>query len=442
MTTRGTGSLSTADSLHDDGHLDRVIPNSRRFAGKIDFRLILLALAITITQVALATLSGRGNSWSDRYLSLWIWDGGWYANIMAHGYSLIGPADANGQINLAFFPGYPIAARFTFGFLPVSPGVTLLLTAQVSAWLFWGTLLRMLKAWRLPPTVIFAVVMLIFCHPAAFFLVVSYPESLFFACLLLFLSWGPRAGSSVSMMIGAALAGYLASATRIVGAPLAVLPLVWAWNDFRTLPHGSIFRRFVKGIWPYAVVSIGTAAGALSFLAFCSVRFGHWDMYLRAKAAGWGVGNFALTDLVRPEIFKPLVPRFNNDFLLAQDVSHLYVPVLLLSLISIPAFDWWRSRRGGTSGFTVRSAFYIGAWLLFLSLAGGAGLATASFFLRYGLYCHLLLLLALAHAYSQSRHRDKELDLRAQIVLFLACAFGLAVQLHFCSRFSHAVMVG
>lgn len=47
-----------------------------RLASKIDLRVVLLALAITIAQIILATLLGRGNSWFARYMSLWIFDGG------------------------------------------------------------------------------------------------------------------------------------------------------------------------------------------------------------------------------------------------------------------------------------------------------------------------------------------------------------------------------
>lgn len=413
----------------------------RAAARKADLGLIALAVALVITQVLLATLSGRGDSWGDRYRSLCIWDGGWYSSIVEHGYTLESPPDTNGQTNLAFFPGYPIAARLVYRMFHTSAALALLVTSQASACAFWAVLLHALRRWQVSSSVTLAAIALIFCHPAGFFMVVTYSESLFFAALLVFLFEGSRARASTGALVTAAAAGYVASATRIVGAPLAAIPLLWALRDIRTMPKPFGFSRIAKTIWPYAIVSVATAAGTLSHFAYCAYRFGHWDMYLRAKAA-WGVGNFAVMDLLQPELYRPLIPHFLEDHLLAQDISHLYVPVLLLSLVVLPVIDWLFSRGPRLDGFWVRAPFYIAAWLFFLALAGGSGLAKVSFFLRYGLYCHILLVLALAHGFSQTSYRNKELSLPAQVIVFLCCGAALGLQLTFCSRFSHAGFVG
>src|SRR5688572_6529510 len=40
----------------------------------------------------------------------WVrWDGEWYAGIAESGYSLASPPDRPGQINVAFFPAFPLA---------------------------------------------------------------------------------------------------------------------------------------------------------------------------------------------------------------------------------------------------------------------------------------------------------------------------------------------
>src|SRR5205085_7098730 len=139
------------------------------------------------------------------------------------------PAGAHGQTNLAFFPGYPIAARVVSRLLHTSAALSLLITSQLSACVFWGVFLHALRQWRVTSSVAAAAIALIFCHPAAFFMVVAYSESLFFASLLIFLFWGARARLSVGALVAAAVGGYIASATRIVGAPLAAIPLLWAW---------------------------------------------------------------------------------------------------------------------------------------------------------------------------------------------------------------------
>ena len=408
---------------------------------KFDFRLITLAVALVLTQVLLATLAGRGDSWFARYRSLCTWDGGWYGQIVETGYAVQGPPDTGGQTNLAFFPGYPIAARLVSYLFPVSTGVALLITSQIAACVFWSVLLHSLRRWQVTSSITLLGIALIFCHPAAFFLVAAYSESLFFAALMIFLSCGPRARTFLPALLAAVVAGYVASATRIVGAPLAAIPLLWAWRDLRSKAMPFTLRNFLFVIWPYAIISAATAAGTLSYFAFCAYNFGHWDMYLQAKAA-WGVSNFAVMDLLRPELYSPHVPRFVEDHLLAQDISHLYVPLILLALVALPVLDWFLCRREGVEEFSTRLPFYVAAWIFFLALAGGSGLARASTFLRYGLYCHILFVLAFAHAYSRSPYRDKELSFSTQLVFFLFCAAGLALQFTFCSRFSHATLVG
>src|SRR5205823_6037316 len=97
-----------------------------------------LAAALASTQVLVAVaVAGHGNTWHDRYLSLCIWDGGWYLDIVQHGYRTTSPPNAGAQYNLAFFPGYPIAASLLRVIIPVSGTTALLLISQIAAAVFW-----------------------------------------------------------------------------------------------------------------------------------------------------------------------------------------------------------------------------------------------------------------------------------------------------------------
>src|SRR3954466_15978462 len=92
--------------------------------------LLLVAGALTIGQVVLASMSGRGESWQERYLSLWTWDGGWYAEIFDNGYRTASPVNAGQQYNVAFFPGYPVTAGIVARCFGLTAGPALLLTSQ------------------------------------------------------------------------------------------------------------------------------------------------------------------------------------------------------------------------------------------------------------------------------------------------------------------------
>ena len=416
------------------------------FARKIELRLVVFALVITAGQIVFATICARGDSWGQRYLSLWTFDGGWYADILENGYRTTDPPNTEGHAsNVAFFPAYPIAARWVGKLFGLTPAYALLFTAQFAAALFWWLLLRFLANWDVASSVTMAVVMLIFCHPTAFYLVVTYADSLFMAALLALLAWGPRAGNSVPCMIGAAVAGYVTSTTRIVGAPLAALPVLWEWNElWPALKARTRFLTVLLRSVPYMLVSIATAFGTISFFIYCALRFGYWDLYMRTRAAGWGVSKTDYTAMFAPSNFNVSLPRFDQDLISPVQVSHLYVAVVVLALVLIPALDYWFSRRqAGGNALSQRAPFYLAAWLLFFFSASGSGLPQGSYlgFLRYGFYSEVPLLLGLAHLHRQGSAGKAELSPSAQMAIFLACAVGLAMQSHFCRLYSHAVIV-
>ncbi|MBA2270362.1 MAG: hypothetical protein H0W20_07170 [Chthoniobacterales bacterium] len=428
------------------------VPNGEPLSGRhgywqlfknVHLRLVLLALVITLTHVCLATLSGRGATWSSRYQSLWTFDGGWYADIVQHGYRTASPPGAGAQYNVAFFPAYPLAASVVRRILGLTPGVALLITAQLAAVLFWYVILRLLHRWQVAPGMALAVIILLFCQPGAFYLVVSYSESLFMASLLMLLMLGPRARGSVRALAGAAMAGYAMSATRIVGAPLAVLPLLWAFDDVRKTQLRPTFRLLLQRVRPHAFIAIATAMGTISFFIYCAARFGRWNEYMKAREIGWFGTHADYSALFALERFRVFVPQFSGDFLAHADVTRLYVPMLAALLLLVVGADSLFSRRGSLRGFGERVPFYVAAGILFFLSATNANptFQSSPGFIRYGIYTCTLLFLAAAHAYENSNYRNRPLPLAVQLAIFLTATVGLALQLQLCWQYSRGIFV-
>src|SRR5207245_2635163 len=88
--------------------------------------------------------------------------------------------------NVAFFPAYPgIAALFHYG-LNIDTGTALLIVAQLAAWGFWSYFFLLCKRWNISAPLQVCGALLILTHPAAFFLIAVYSESLFLIALLVF----------------------------------------------------------------------------------------------------------------------------------------------------------------------------------------------------------------------------------------------------------------
>jgi hypothetical protein len=263
------------------------------------------------------------------------------------------------------------------------------------------------------------------------------------ASMMALLFCGTRMGASLWLMIAAAVAGYVCSATRAVGAPLAAVPVVWAWNDlWPALKARLAISTLVLRLWRYSLVSLATAFGTISFFIYCAARFGHWDLYMRSRAAGWQVFKTDYTSLFSAKHFEIAMPGYHGGFISPAQVSQLYVALLIVAVFLLPIVDYSVGRWRKTPGFSRRVPLYLAAFLLLFFSASGSGISNGQYlgFLRYGFYSHIPLLLAAVHA----RHDyigDRTPGLAWQIVIFLACALGLALQAHFCYQFSHEVMV-
>src|SRR6266478_3371391 len=275
-------------------------------------RPLAAGLLLTAVQLALAVgmLAPEGPL-SDRYESLIQHDSYWFINIVDGGYQTIVPPIDHKVMevsNVAFFPAYPaIAALFRYG-LNIDTGTALLITAQLAAWGFWSYFFMFCKRWNISPALQICAALLILAHPAAFFLVAAYSESLFLMALFGFIYWSTAKGRSAK--IWAASHGIVMSATRIVGIVCAAFPLVRSvfqtgWR--RLVEPGPWFRKEKPAIAMTLVASFG----ALGFFTYSQLRWGHWDIYMLTQAAGWGIVPDYLA-VFKPSSYRWFVPALND----------------------------------------------------------------------------------------------------------------------------------
>src|SRR5919201_3387943 len=168
---------------------------------------LLLGLAVTVAQLAIAVfLLAPEGPLSYRYSSLVQHDSYWFANIIERGYQTIVPPISQKTMeisNVAFFPAYPaIAAVLRYG-LRIETDKALLVTAQAATVGFWSYFFLFCQKWDLSPTLRFFGALSILAHPAAFFLVAGYSESLFLmavVCFFFFCGRGGRAADKLAVL--------------------------------------------------------------------------------------------------------------------------------------------------------------------------------------------------------------------------------------------------
>src|SRR5205085_2832723 len=126
--------------------------------------------------------------------------------------------------NVAFFPAYPALASLLRSAFRLDTESALLITAELAAWGFWTCFFLFCDRWKLSRLLRFFGALAILAHPAAFFLIAGYSESLFLMAVIGFIYWS--GSESRWARIWAALHGVMMSATRIVGVPCAAYPVV------------------------------------------------------------------------------------------------------------------------------------------------------------------------------------------------------------------------
>jgi hypothetical protein len=386
-------------------------------------RYVAAGLLVTIAQILFAvSFADPEGSWLDRYSTLVQHDSYWFANIIDRGYGTTLPPIDHKEMevsNVAFFPAYPLIAHGLARLTSLDTYTALLVTAQMATWAFWTYFFLFCARWGLSlPLQVFGA-LAVAAHPAAFYLVAGYSESLFLAALVGFIYWSTREGKVARVL--AVLHGFTMSATRIVGLICAGFPVVHA--VFSKGWRGAANLRLCLARYRAPVLlTFLSMLGGISFFIYCQLRWGRWDLYMLTQNAGWaivpdylaafrlGSYHWALPEFYAPSIVSQFTTALAGGFFLLIAVAEL------LSAIR------WRS------DWTQRIGFYFCAAIIFyLSLAGVASVQMESM-LRYDLCVHAVVVLGLLHFLRPFRVTSVLARALAMGVAAIVCAAGLALQ--------------
>jgi len=383
----------------------------------------VVGLCVTLVQLVLAVfLLAPEGGFSFRYQSLVQHDGFWFVNIIERGYQTTVPP-INHKVmevsNVAFFPAYPALASLIRSVFGIESETALPLAAQLAAWGFWTYFFLFCERWKLSPTLRLFGALAIIAHPAAFFLIAGYSESLFLMALVGFIYWSGSEGRGAKIM--AALHGIIMSATRIVGVPCAAYPFVRdlfrkGWATLRE-PR-SWFRNYGGAIAAMLVAIFG----AIFFFIYCQWRWGRWDMYMLTQAAGWNIEPDYLA-VFRPSSYHWLLPQLNDP----TQMSQMAMTVGALLLVTAAVVEFIPAIRLRTEWQTRIGLYFCAAVIYYISVAGVASLDMESM-LRYEFCAHALIVLAFLHFLRQYHLPPPLLRTLGIAAAVLVSALGLAVQ--------------
>jgi hypothetical protein len=393
---------------------------------------VALGLLVTIAQVLLAVgfTNPEAGSWTDRYRTLVQHDSYWFANIIDRGYGTTLPPINHKEMevsNVAFFPAYPLFADALGRLARLDTYGALLVTAQLATWIFWSYFFLFAERWELSPSAQVLGALAIMAHPAAFYLVAGYSESLFLAALVGFIYWSTREGRAANVL--AVAHGVVLSATRIVGLPCALFPIVQSvfasgWN------RSESFRTWLWRQRAAVLISGFSMLGGIAFFAYCQVRWGRWDIYMLTQNAGWAIQPDYLA-VFRPGSYVFSLPQYFEPTRVSQFTSALAGALF----VAIAAGELIAALRG-ESGWARRIGFYFcAATIYYLSVAGVASVQLESM-LRYDLCVHALVVLGLLHFLRQIRVAPVFVRAFATAAVAVACAGGLALQGYYVWNFS------
>jgi hypothetical protein len=384
---------------------------------------LLAGLTVMLLQLAMAViLLAPEGPISERYSALVQHDSYWFVNIVNRGFQTIVPPIDHKVMevsNVAFFPAYPaIAGLFRYG-LNIDSSAALLLTAQLAAWGFWSYFFLFCKRWNVSPAVQICSALLIVAHPAAFFLIAGYSESLFLMALLGFIYWSTTEGRSAN--IWAALHGIVMSATRIVGIVCAAFPVVR--SVFQSGWLGLLEpRKWLREQWAAITISIVAACGAMAFFIYSQLRWGQWNIYMLTQAAGWGIVPDYLA-VFKPANYRWLVPALSNP----TQASQLSMTLGALALIAIAVCGLIPAIRR-RAGLPVRAGIYFCAAAIYYLSVSGVACVDMESMLRYEFAVHALIVLAFLNFLRQFRTPPMFVRAFGIAAVALLVAAGLCVQ--------------
>jgi hypothetical protein len=384
---------------------------------------LLAGLTVTLLQLAMVVgLLAPEEPISDRYSTLVQHDSFWFMNIVDRGYHTIVPPIDHKVMevsNVAFFPAYPvIAALFRYGF-NMDSTKALLITAQLAAWGFWSYFFLFCKRWNVSATLQICGALLIAAHPAAFFLVAGYSESLFLMALLGFIYWSTAEGKWAKFW--AAVHGIVMSATRIVGIVCAAFPLVR--SVFQTGWRGLLEpRKWLREHGPAIAITLVAACGAIAFFVYSQLRWGRWDIYMLTQAAGWGIVPDYLA-VFRPGSYRWLAPALNNP----TEASQISMTLGALLVVGVALCELLPAIRR-RAGLPVRAGIYFCAAAIYYLSVSGVACVDMESMLRYEFAVHALIVLAFLNFLRQFRTLAVFVRAFGIAAVALLTAAGLCVQ--------------
>ena len=293
------------------------------------------------------------------------------------------------------------------------------MTAQAAAWGFWSYFFLFCERWNLSPLLQFFGALSIAAHPAAFFLVAGYSESLFLMALLGFIYWSSAEGRLAIFL--AALHGFVMSATRIVGIPCAAFPVVRAvckngWAGLRDP------RQWIRRYAPAVGVMFAATLGAGAFMLYCLLRWGRWDLYMLTQESEWAIEPDYLA-VFKPESYRWLVPALNDP----TEASQMAMTLGALIFVVVAVCELLPAIRRRTAWATRIGIYFCAAVIFHVSVSGVASVAMESM-LRYQFCAHALIVLALLHFLHQFRTPPVLLRAFGMAMAALISAAGFSVQ--------------
>jgi hypothetical protein len=377
-----------------------------------------LGLCIVAAQVAWLWLLSLVSGTPRGYEALHHWDSLWYERIVTEGYhspETISPFDIG---TVAYFPGYPVATRMVMALTGLNAHYALLATAQLCAWGVWTYVLLLCREFGFSRRLTTWLVALMLLHPVSFFLVAGYSESLFMIGVLGYIYWSSRPGPTALVL--AAIHGYVMTATRLVGLPIAAYPVVRALFAAR-------FNWRDVGI--ACLVAVAAAMGAASFFLFCQLQLGHWDQYMRTHHFGFGVRS-DYQSIISGRVFEECRPMRDEHWLHPNVIGRILALIQLAAFALLAAMEI-RAAARGDAGWRCRLPLYFCAFFLFY-----IPVSTSCRFvsmLRFSLPVTAVLLVTIGHLVSRQEPSRPVGWKRA--VAFAGLSFCLALNLLLTTRY-------
>ena len=400
-------------------------------------KLLFLGACIVLAQVSFVPVVARVPV-TDVPQALHHWDSVWYGLISLNGYRSSVPAypanlsmtdkEFSDATNVAFFPAYPLLTRFVRSFtgLPYLP--SMMLVSQAAAVMLWAYALALLKRFRVSAAARAAAIVAIASHPAAFFLVASYSESLVLGSMLGFVYWNLNREHPASLPL-MLLHGFVMSATKLFALPIALLPLVlWAWRRFAV--------RRAEAVGPALFDSAVAASGGFLFLLYCQLAFGYWDLYIMRQRRGWGINPDILFPLHQwPP--KYLIPDITWPLHGAAQISRFAVAAAGCFFLATVLVDVLRAMRRTGRDWTGRIALYWCALVMFYVSTAGFSSLNMSSMVRHTFGTYAILVLLGAHSWASAGPAFRKRFAPYVIVSGIAVLVGMiAVQTLLIGRFT------